>query len=127
MPHIKEDLRKTLITELEGITQKIQDVRYWNDQNHPKDLIEDDLKSVFRDLFEITQALRELEGEEWIYPRSSQYRNHFPRNKPGAGQPNPSAYLEDVPHPPEYWEIFEEDPETGSRRRIRRNFSDDES
>ena len=121
MPYIKEELRRTLISELEGITQKIQDVRYFVDQDiGDKDLVEDDLSSVFKNLFEITQALRELEGEEWIYPRSSQYRNHFPRNKRGAGQPDPLAYLQDVPTPPEPWEIFEEDPRTGARKLIRR-------
>ena len=58
MPYIKEELRRPLISELEDIGDK--------------DLVEDDLSSVFKNLFEITQALRELEGEKWIHPRSSQ-------------------------------------------------------
>ena len=127
MPYIREELRQTLILELSELTQKIQTLRFYNRTGiFDKQTVDEELKDIFKDLFEVTQALRELEGEEWVYPRLPQYRNHDPRSLPGDNRPDPLAYLQDVPPPPERYEIFEEDPGTGTRSRIRsKNFSPD--
>ena len=105
MPTVTEELRQEAITELEVLASHIQDTRYaLLYKTLSPETIDDELKNTFQDLFNITQKLRAVNGEEWPYPQSSQYRNYNPRYFPRRASHHPTDYLNDLPHPPEDYE-----------------------
>jgi len=103
MPHLPEELREHAIIELQNAEKCIQDIRYsLKFKTLSPETIDEELKEVFKDLFELNQKLRHLQGEAWTYPRTSQYRNYDPRYFPTRADHHPTDYLNDLPQGPEH-------------------------
>jgi len=103
MPNLPQELRTHAIIELENAEKCIQDIRYsLKFKTLSPETIDEELKEIFKDLFELNQKLRNLRGEAWTYPRSSQYRNYDPRLFPTRADHHPTDYLNDLPHAPEH-------------------------
>jgi len=114
MPHLPEELRTHAIIELENAEKCIQDIRYsLTFKTLSPETIDEELKEIFRDLFELNQKLRNLRGEAWTYPRSSQYRNYDPRHFPTRADHHPTDYLNDLPQAPEHEQYEAQSPYPG--------------